>query len=77
MKNVYCVFENECFLFICDSESDAQEMILSLTEEHIYNSFLNEINKVGYDLALWVFQNAPKYGWSRYSIQKVRMIYDN
>ena len=76
MRNVYCVFENEYLLFICDSESDAQEMILALTEEYIYNSFLNEINKVEYNLALWVFRNAPKYGWNRYHYELRRMLYE-
>ena len=49
-----------------------QEMVLALTEEYIYNAFCRECNNCGVELALWLFKNAPKYGWNKYYIKPVK-----
>ena len=68
----YAVYADEKLLFICENESLAQEMVLALTEEYIYNAFYRECNNCGVELALWLFKNAPKYGWNKYYIKPVK-----
>ena len=70
----YAIYEDEKLLFICDNESLAQEMVLTLTDEYVYNTFYRECNNCDIELALWLFKNAPKYGWNKYSIKPVNRI---
>ena len=75
MRNGYAIYDKDTFLYFCLNEADAQEMILTLTEEYIYNSFLREIDNCGLNIALWVFQNAPRYGWDKFYYKK-EIVYD-
>ena len=70
MCNGYAIYDKDKFLNFCLNEADAQEMVLTLTEEYIYNSFLREVNNCGLDIALWIFQNAQKYGWDKFYYKK-------
>ena len=77
MKNVYCIFDDENnLLFISHDEELAQEMILALTEEFIYHSFLREADKSGIDTAMFLFTSARKYGWNKFQYETRRMIYE-
>ena len=69
---MYGIYQNKLLLFICEDEGDAQEMILSLTQEFIYHGFLRELNNCGLDMALWLFRNAPHYGWHKYLIKPIK-----
>ena len=73
MSVEYAVFEDNTLLFICQDESLAQEMVLSLTEEYVYNAFCQECNKVGLEMALWLFKNSS-YGKNKYIIRQVKRI---
>jgi hypothetical protein len=73
MKTVYAIYEKDKLLFISDDKSLAEEMILSLTEEFIYHAFLKEIQR-DFELGLWVFRCARKYGWNRFNIREIKMI---
>ena len=75
MRNGYAIYDKDTFLYFCLNEADAQEMILTLAEEYIYNSFLREIDNCGLNIALWVFQNAPRYGWDKFYYKK-EIVYD-
>lgn len=77
MRESYALYYKDTFLGICLNEADAQEMILALTEEYVYDSFLRENDNCGLDIALWVFQNAPKYGWDTfyYKIETTHIFY--
>ena len=70
----YAIYTDEQLLFICEDESLAQEMVLALTEEYIYNAFCRECNNHNLELALWLFQNAPKYGWDKYQIRSIKKV---
>lgn len=75
MRNGYAIYDKDIFLCFCLNEADTQEMVLTLTEEYIYNSFLREVDNCGLNIALWVFQNAPRYGWDKFYYKK-EIIYD-
>ena len=75
MRNGYAIYDKDTFLCFCLNEADAQEMVLTLTEKYIYNSFLREVDNCGLNIALWVFQNAPRYGWNKFYYKK-EIIYD-
>ena len=76
MRNSYAIYDKDILLGFCLNEIEAQEIVLTLTEEYIYNSFLREVNNCGLDIALWVFQNAPKYGWDKFHYKKEIILYN-
>lgn len=54
MKPIYLVRDyNNSVIMCCDDKEDAQEMVLSLTEEILYLQFCKDINYFGMDANEW------------------------
>lgn len=75
MEKAYAIQDREGKdVCVCLGLPQAQELILSLTEEYIYHAFLREADSCGIDLALWLFRNAPKYGWNQFEYKERKII---
>ena len=74
MENVYGVYDYSKLLFVSEDRELAQDIVLSMLEEYAHASFCREVERHGPQLALWMFQNAPKYGWCRFEIKPVPKI---
>ena len=74
-KNRLKVYRDERYsndlICSCDTLGEAQELILSLTEENAYRCYYEQCQYVNPEDAIWLMQHAPKYGWDKYSIKRV------
>ena len=57
VKFAVIYFDSDDVLMICDSESDAYEMVLSFAEEHIYENWYDE-------------NHNPRYSWGEIPISE-------
>ena len=56
----------------CKTLEEAQEMVLSLTEENAYRCFCEQCQYVNPEDAVWLLRHAPTYGWDKYIIEPVK-----
>ena len=74
MDDVYVVCRDKIILCVVKSETDAQEMILSLTEEYAYLKFLKNLQKEDSELVIFMFKMAKKLGWDKFYYAKQKML---
>jgi len=73
-KNRLKVYRDERYSYdivcFCDSLEDAQDMVLSLTEDFLYKTFCEHCQLFSVKDSITLMKMIPKYGWDKYTIKE-------
>ena len=73
-KNRLKVYRNEQYSYdivcLCDSLKDAQDIVLSLTEDFLYKTFCEHCQLFSIKDSIALMKINPKYGWDKYTIEE-------
>lgn len=73
-KNRLKVYRNEKYSYdivcLCDSLKDAQDIVLSLTEDFLYKTFCEHCQLFSIKDSIALMKINPKYGWDKYIIEE-------
>lgn len=73
-KNRLKVYRDERYSYdpvcFCNSLEDAQDIVLSLTEDFIYKTFCEHCQFFSIKDSIILMKINPKYGWDKYTIEE-------